>query len=75
MGPYNGHQDPDEQGPGESELPLPGDDFVGPRGPPPLCVPSRTFCLSQYWERYNDGISLKLGGAVQAQDALNWVGC
>lgn len=23
----------------------------------------KTFCLSQYWERYNDGISLKLGGA------------
>lgn len=23
----------------------------------------KTFCLSQYWERYNDRISLKLGGA------------
>lgn len=38
LGPCNGHQDPDEQGPGESGLPLPGDNFVGPRGPPRLCV-------------------------------------
>lgn len=29
----------------------------------PACVCALKTCLSQYWERYNDGISLKLGGA------------
>lgn len=50
----------DEQGPGESELPLPS--LWALEGLPTSVCALRP-SASQYWERYNDGISLKLGGA------------